>query len=160
MPNPLTHDVLLNLQTTLQAISVAGGYHFDVDDDAVSLDPDKHIELLTGSSLRAPFYIIEAPPGRRFDYHPANQLRQVLTVNVTGAHEATPLQPQTKLLRYEQLCADVERAVAVDHTRGGLATDTRVMDQQMGVIVGGQRVLAIIELEVRLYRTFGSPNNG
>ena len=158
MPEPIEYDVLLDLQTALRAISIAGGYHHDVESAAVSVDPHDEIEILTGQLAHNPYFTISVSPGRTLQYQPAMQVLEVIPVDITAAADATALVATSRLQTFQRLCADVEQALAVDITRGARAVDTRVLEKSMGMMVGGTRVIAAIQAEVRLYRTYGEPN--
>ena len=158
MADPIEYDIVLDIQRALQAISVAGGYHHDVEKTAVSIDPQDHIEVLTGSRARTPFMIVEVSPGRSIRYFPGTQMLELIPVDITAAGNAQPLVATSRVQTFERLCADIEQALTVDVTRNGKATDTRVLEKQMGMMVGGQRVIAVVQIEVRLYRTYGKPN--
>ena len=105
-----------------------------------------------------PFFIVEVSPNRGIEYFPASQLLELIPIDITAAHDAEPLVATSRLSRFQQLCADIEKAVTVDVTRGGRVVDTLIRDKQMGMMVGGQRVIAVVQLELRLYRTYGAPN--
>lgn len=158
MPEPIEHDIILDMQTALRAISIAGGYFHDVDSQAVSIDPADHLEILTGTLARTPFFIIEVSPARRMQYFPAKQLLEVIPIDITAASDAQQLDPSSRVNTFERLAADVEQALVVDITRGNRVSDTRIVDKQMGMMVGAQRVIAVVQTEVRLHREFGKPN--
>ena len=158
MPEPIEYDIVLDYQSTLKTISVAGGYFHDVDPAAVSIDPADHIEILTGTLVLSPFFIIEISPARRQRYLPMKQLLEVVPIDITAAADAVQLVPTSRVQTFERLAADVEKALAVDIERGGRVSDTRIVDKQMGMMVGAQRVIAIIQTEVRLHREYGKPN--
>jgi len=155
MAEPIEYDILLNLKTALEAISIAGGYHHDVG--AVSVDPADHTEALLGTSAQVPFFIVEIATARGLQYFPASQLLERIPVDITAAHNAEQLVQTARLQTFQRLAADIEKALTVDVTRGGRATDTRIVDKQMFMSVGGQRVLAVVQCEVRLYREYGKP---
>ena len=158
MPDPIEYDIVLNVQTALRAISVAGGYFHDVATEAVSIDPADHIEVLTGALLHSPFLIVEIPPARRMRYMPASQLLEIVSIDITAAADAAQIDGTSRVLTFQKLAADVEKALTVDITRGQRVSDTRIVDKQMGMMVGAQRVIAIVQTEVRLHRQYGKPN--
>ena len=158
MADSLEYLSVIDIQTALKNISIGGGYNHNVDAGAVSVDPADHIEVLTGALSHAPFFIVEVSPGREIGYSGGNQTREFIPLDVTAAHDAEQLDPTSRLSVFQQLCADIEKAITVDITRGGRVTDTRIVEKQMGMMVGGQRVIAVVQLELRLHRTYGSPN--
>ena len=158
MPEPIEHDIILDYQSTLQTISVAGGYFHDVEAEAVSIDPADHVEVLTGALVHAPFFIIEISPARRLRYLPSMQLLETIPIDITAAMDAVQLVPTSRVQTFERLVADIEKALVVDINRGNRVADTRIVDKQMGMMVGAQRVIAIVQTEVRLHREYGKPN--
>ena len=158
MAEPLEYDIVLNMQRALQAISVAGGYHYDVAAAAVSIDPHDHLEVLTGSLARKPFLIVEVSPGRHIQYFPGTQMRELIPIEITAATDAQALVATSRAQTFQRLCADIEKALTVDVTRNGKATDTRILDKRMGIMVSALRVMAVVQTEVRLHRTYGAPN--
>lgn len=161
MPEPIEYDIVLDYQTALRTISVAGGYFNDVDSASVSIDPADHLEVLTGTLARFPFFIIEISPARRLRYLPAKQMIEVIPIDITAAAEATQLVATSRVQTFERLAADIEKALTVDITRGDRVSETKIVDKQMGMMVGGgsgQRIIAVIQTEVRLHREYGKPN--
>jgi hypothetical protein len=157
MAEPLGYQILLNLQSALRAISGAG-YFFSVGSAAVSIDPVDVIEIVLGRAASSPFVVIELGVSGRPTYQPASQMLEFLPFNIIAFANATHLDPVSRVNVYEQLCADIEKAVTVDISRGTLATDTRITGRQMQVTTGSLRVVAVVQLEVRTYRTYGAPN--
>lgn len=158
MPEPIAYQIVLTLQQALQAIAVASGYHFDVAATAVKLDPNQDIESLIAPDGPRPFILLELPPQPPPEYHPAGQIRQVLPVTVHWVSDAIPTDDTSRMLTFFRGLADVERAVAVDPTRGGLAVDTRIGQQSFDTAVDGAQVWAQIEIEISLHRTYGAPD--
>jgi hypothetical protein len=157
MPEPLEHQIVLDVQTALQGIAIASGYFYDVAAAAVSVDPADHIEALTGVLDLQPFLIVEVSPGRQIEYLPASRMRETIPIDITAAADAAPLVATSRLNVFQRLKADVEKAIVADVTRSGLAVDTRITDVQMGMMVGGARVLAVVSADVRVYREYGAP---
>lgn len=157
MAEAIEYQILLDVQATLQGISVAGGYHHDVAEDAVSMDPQDHMEILRPTLGLSPFFVIEVSPNRTIDYFQADQIREIIPIDITCATETEQTNKLDKLRAFERLCMDVEKALAVDVTRGGLVGHHQIENKQMGIMVGSERVIAIIETTVRLHRTYGEP---
>ena len=159
MTEPVGYRILLNLQETLEGISKSAGYHFTVAAGAVSVDPLDAVEIIVGRATESPFFVIEAGVGGRPTYQPSNQLIEVLPANINAFANAEAQRDMVARVKtYERLCADIEKAVVVDITRGGLAGDTRIVSKQMNVTSGSLRVVAVVQLEMRLRRFYGSPN--
>lgn len=144
------------MQTALRAIATPT-YHYDVEANAVSIDPNDHIEVLTGQKAWDPFFVIEVPPDREIEYFPAEQLLELVPIDITAAADADVLDPVSRLRTFQRLCQDVETALTVDVTRGGLVSDQRIVNKRMGMMVGEARVIAVIETVARLHRTYGAP---
>jgi hypothetical protein len=165
MTEPLGYQILLNLQSALRSISTGAGYFFTADSGAVSIDPVDVIEIVLGRAASSPFIVIELGVEGRPTYQPASQMLEFLPFNVIAFANATHNDPVSRAKIYEQLCADVEKALLADlagpgsgMSRGGLATDTRVTGKQMQVTTGSLRVVAIVQVEVKTYREYGKPN--
>lgn len=156
MPEPIEYRIIQDLQAALQSISVAGGYHYDVAAFAVKLDADHSVEELIGDAARRPFYILEVTADA-FSYQPSERVRVVMPVTVHAVHEADPTVDEDWVRTYYRLCADIEQAIAVDHRRGGLATDTRILSRTFHSFNGAQ-VWAMVQGEIRVPRTYGAPN--
>jgi hypothetical protein len=157
MPEPNEYQIVLNLQTALLAITVVGGYHYDVAALAVKLDPNQDVEALLAPAGPRPFVVLEVKP-ERWEYFPASQLRLVLPVTIYWVHDSDPTVDLSRLRTYLRGCADVERAIAVDITRGGRAVDTRIVKRTHDAIGDGAQVWAVVDTEIITHRTFGAPD--
>ena len=157
MPEPIEYRAILNLQAALQAIAIAGGYHYDVVDAAVKLDPNVAVEALLHPAGARPIVLIEVNP-EKWQYAPAAQLKLAMPVTVHWVSDATPTDDASRMKTFFRGCADVEQAVAVEIGRGGLASDTRIVKRTFDTAVEGSQVSARIDLEIWLHRTYGAPN--
>lgn len=157
MPEPVEYQAIVNLQQALQGIAVASGYHFTVAGSAVKLDPNENIEALVAPNGPRPFILLEIEP-EAWQYLPALELRLTQAVRVHWISDSTPTDDTSRLKTYLRGCADVERAIAVDVTRGGLAVDTRIVRRVPERAVDGAQVWAMVELEILLHRTYGAPD--
>ena len=157
MPDPIELRVIQSLQTALRSISVAGGYFHDVTSLAVKLDIDAAVEDIIGGSGARPFIVLEVTP-EAFTYFPAEQVRVNAPFIVHFVDDTDPLDDDAMLEKYYRLCADVEQAIAVDGTRGALATDTVITNREKRKTAEGQLVWAQVTAEVKLNRTYGAPN--
>lgn len=156
MPEPIDHRVVLHIQAAIQAISVASGYYYDVVDANVKLDPDHGVETLDRPDVVPPIVLIEPRPDD-FVYTPANQLRVVYGWRIHWFADADVTSDPSRVLTYARGCADVEKAIAVDVTRGGLAVDTRIVRREPDFGMAGSRVWAALDVDVIVHREFGSP---
>lgn len=157
MPEPIDYQIVLNLQTALRAIAVADGYHYTVAAAAVKLDPNQSVETLVAPDGLRPFLVLEPLP-ERWEYQPANQLQMTLPVLIHWLQDSDPTADTSRLQTYLRGCADVERAIAQDITRGGLAVDTRIIKRTPETGVDGALVWAQIETEITICRTYGAPD--
>lgn len=155
--DPIEYRVLRDLQSALKLISLAGGYHYDVRSVAVKLDPNHNVESLIAPDGPRPFVILEVTP-ERWQYFPASQVRMVVPVTIHWVSEGVPTEDESRMRTYFKGCADVEKAIAVDITRGGLVVDTRISKRTFDTAVDGAQVWAMIQTEMIVHRTFGSPN--
>lgn len=153
----IDYQVVRNLQSALQAITVAGGYHFTVAATAVKLDPNHAVESLVAPDGPRPFVLLEIMADR-WEYAPARQLELTLPVTIHWVSDSVPTTDESRLQTYLRGCADVERAIAVDITRGGLAMDTRVVKRTFDTMVDGAQVWGLIEVLMEIHRTYGQPD--
>lgn len=162
MPEPIEFLIIQNLQAALQGITVAGGYHYDVQATLVKLDPNQNVEALVADKPR-PFVVIDVVP-ERWQYLASGQVRVVMPLVVYWVGDShpdadeMPDQDESRLRTYLRGCADVEKAIAPDYRRGGYATDTKIVKQTFNGELDGRDVWAAIELEVLVHRVYGSPN--
>jgi hypothetical protein len=157
MPESIRYRILLNLQAALQAISIAGGYFYDVADEGVSIDPT--VNLLTAAPLEAdPFFVVMPELGATRRYQPAFQIRDELVFSINARKDMTDQYSRVERpLIWERLAADVEKAVRVDPSRGGLVMDTLLGEPQPFVGVGSPAVLLVNTVRMPIHRTFGDP---
>jgi len=156
MPEPIDYQIVLNLQAALQAISVASGYYYNVAGAAVKLDPNQGVDALIAPDGPRPFVVLELLP-ERWEYFPANEVRIVHPVTIHWVSTSSPTTDESRLQTFLRGCADVEQAIAVDTTRGGLATDTRIARRTFDTALDGAQVWAMVETEILVHRTFGAP---
>lgn len=162
LAEPIEFRILQSLQTALKGISVSAGYHHTVAGMAVKLDPDHQVEdLIPGANEPIgpprPWMVLEFTEAEPPEYSPANQMLIKTPFIVHAIHDTDPSDDGAKLRTFHRLCADVEQAIAVDITRGGLVTDTRVLGRRLRDREG-QEVWAEVSGEVRYRRTYGAPN--
>jgi hypothetical protein len=156
MSEPREYQIVQSLQAALQAISVAGGYYFDVVATAVKLDPNQDVEDLIAPGGPRPFVVLELKPDT-WEYTPAGQLRLAVKLAVHWVSDSTPTDDASRLQTFFRGCADVERAIALDISRGGLAVDTRITGRTLDLAVDGAQVWAVLDVEILTRRTYGSP---
>lgn len=148
--------VLAALIARFQAMTVAGGYHYDVQADSVVSDP---VNILTVPEPLLPFFLVEPSPSSR-TYWPAMRLKIEAHFLVTArvmANDGTS--PTRKVEAGENLIADVERAIGQDITLGGLVIDARLQEPD-GPMVGlgtNNNVFVLVDIATMYTRTYGAP---
>lgn len=156
-PEPIELQVIQHLQAALQAITIAGGYHYDVAAAAVKLDPNQDVEALLAPGGARPFIVIDVAP-ETWQYEPASQVLLALPLTIHWVQDSDPTVDLSRLQTYLRGCADVERAIAVDVTRGGLAADTRIVKRVQNTEADGALVWAALDVEITVHRTYGAPD--
>jgi hypothetical protein len=144
--------VLKDIQTALRAIGA--GYNYPVASASqVTLDPT--VNLITGAGLPdLPAYVVEPTPNGSKEYYPAEQLKEEFVVNVLGRMDADPADPTSKATTWENMAADIEKALELDTTRSGHACDTRLLVPQPFTGVGSNIVIIVQPVRVTMYRKY------
>lgn len=167
MPEPHDYRLLLNLKAALQAISVAAGFFYTVDDAAVKLDAEHGVEELIAPNGPRPFVLIELR-AESWEYHPSGEVLYTLPLTVHWVHTPAPMddvvlnaptapEDEDRLRFYCRGVADIEQALASDAGRAGLSVDTRITGRRWNPTTGGQDVWAEIDVELSVYRRYGVP---
>lgn len=131
-------------------------YHYPVTTpEAVTADPA--VNPLTEDNVDLPFYKVEPTPEGRREFFPAMQLVENFRLNIMARYDADTSDPLSRMVVWENLAADLEVALAVDITLGGLAYDVRVLEPQPVIVVGSATVVLMQPIEVRYHRTYGVP---
>ena len=155
MANSRRLSILLALQTALRAI-LGASYHYPVTDpDNVSLDVT--MNLMTVSGADVPLYMIEPTPEGDKDFHPGMHMVERFRINIFARYDAAHADAGARAQVWEDLAADIERALTVDVTLGGLVYDTRVLVPQPFVGTGSPIVILVQPIEVRVHREYGVP---
>lgn len=155
MSEPIEFQILSSIKTALLACTVAGGYYYDVAAGAVKIDPATDIEALLAPDGPRPFIGIEFDSAAK-EYHPSNQLDIARKFKVFVVHDSDPADDDDFMRVYLRCCADVERAIRQDPSRGGLAIDTLVDDTNFNTQFA-PKVWTEVDLTVTLERTNGAP---
>lgn len=160
MQEPIDYLAIVNLQQALQEISQANGYYYDVRGTAVKLDPNHDTESLMALDGPRPFIVLEVKPERR--EYGGGGVRGVVTifrpVTVHWVSDSDSQRDRDILQTFFRGCADVEKAVAADPTRGGYASDTRIVTCTNDRGEDGSQVWAMVDLEIWTYRHYGEPS--
>lgn len=155
---PTEYQILAHLKAALQQMSIAGGYHYNIVADAVKLDPNCDVESLIAPDGLRPFVIIEVKPDA-WSFSPANRANIVLPVTIHWVSESVPTDDVSRMLTFFQGCADVERAIAVDVSRGVKAQDTRITKRSYATALDGAQVWAMVEVDIPTRRVYGQPDS-
>lgn len=159
MPEPNEYLLLANLQTTLRTIAVASGYHYTLTSAAVKFDIDHDVESLIEPDGPRPFAVIDTSQPERWEFvEMPNGIKLIKPIQVHWVHRFSPTSDEAKLQMFLRGCADIEKAIAVDPSRGGYAVRTQIVNRSWNTEADGTVVWALIDLSVSVRRTFGEPN--
>ncbi|MDP1570342.1 MAG: hypothetical protein Q8L86_10085 [Vicinamibacterales bacterium] len=154
---PVEYRVVRSLQSAIAAIAAGSTYWHTVASTAVKLDPNHKVEELIAPDGPRPFVLIDVQP-ERWSYPQSGQARLVMPITLHWIGESDRTVDESRDEVFFKACADLEAAIAVDVTRGGLAVDTRIVRRTLDDGMDGGQVWAIVETEVALHRTYGRPN--
>ena len=157
MAEPLELQIIENLKTAVEGISVAAGFFHDVAALAVKLDPDHDVALLIRDTPLRPFFFMTVSISPFKYVEKPNGILLLMNFAIHAVHDTDPTVDDSMLKTYFRLCADIEKAISVDISRGGLATDTKILNGKMHELEG-QQVWAEVTGEIREHRTYGKPN--
>jgi len=151
---PILLRAILALQSALQGISKAGGYHYDVKATSVALEP---VALQTIPTSELPYFIVglveEGLSLTARSYQGARYVKDVWSFPLVARVDADGADPLRKIRAGINLIADVEKAVHVDLSLGNLVIDTRLepLANETTVTFGNQNQVYVKQLvSVRL----------
>ena len=156
--DPIEYRILTHLRDTLAAITIGAGYHYDVLGTAVKLDPNQDVEMLIAPDGPRPFIVLEVKPEAWAYPESFGGLRLVVPVTVHHVNASRPEKDESRLQTYLRGCADVEQAIAVDPSRGGLAVDTTITRRTFEGATDGSQVWALVDVTIVVRRQYGQPN--
>lgn len=160
---PLEFRIVQHLHTALKAMSTSAGYHYTVQGSAVKLDPNhKSEELIPGTDQPIgpprPFVLLDLSRPDVFEFpERSGRVRVRRTFDVAWVNDSDPSEDASLLKTFFRGLADVEKAIVADVSRGGLATETRILSRQMRE-PSGREVWAIVTGEIVAHRVYGAPN--
>ncbi len=158
MATPIELRVVQAMQTAFRSISIAGGYWHDVASAAVKLDIDANVADLIGANPARPFIVIEATP-EDITYPEKYRRTRIATPFIIHFIDDTDPTDDTAMLeKYYKAIADIEKAIIVDDTWGGLANHTTIVNREKHKTAEGQQVWAQVTAEVVVTREYGAPN--
>lgn len=153
---PFRERIIQNVATTLRTINGGTTYFNTVKTGSVVADPNVNIMNVPITEL--PYIIVEpTASGTRF-YQPASLIKNLFQVLITARQDATGIDLDRKMKTWERMYHDIETALLVDRTRGGIAYDTRIDEPAPAADVGpGQMTLLVVPVTIHYIRTFGRP---
>lgn len=160
---PNEFRIVEDLHAALKGIKKADGYHYDVAGAAVKLDPNHESEkLIPGADPPfgppRPFILLDISQPDVFEFlERAGRARITRPFVIAWVNDSDPTDDASLLRTFFRGLADVEQAIAKDHTRGGLASETRVLSRQMREPNGGE-VWALVSGDIVTHREYGAPN--
>jgi hypothetical protein len=120
----------------------------------VKLDPDADITQFVTTPPTRPMVLLEvADELWEYTEMPA-RVRITTPVRIHFVRPTDGTDDADRMREFYRACADVERAIAADVTRGGFATMTKVVSRTMKNQLGTE-LWAVIGSELRVNRTFG-----
>ena len=155
-PNEFTAVTLL--RNALRAMSVSGGYHYDLNALSVKLDPNQSVDDLIAPDGPRPFIVLEVQPDEFMYAMARSGLVEIkLPVTIHWVSDSVPTDDESLLRTFYQGCADVEKAVAAAITLGGNvgAFDIRITQRRNSRAIDSALVWAIIETQIHLQRLYG-----
>lgn len=155
MHEPRDYLAMVALQAALQAISVGGGYYYDVRGTFVKLDPDHGVEELIEATAARPLIFLELQP-EQWEYTGAQSLKVRQPVLIHWISESRPDRDADPLQTFLRGCADVERAITRDLTLGGTVRDIKITGRLFNRDLGSE-VWAIVNTVMVIHRVFGEP---
>jgi hypothetical protein len=156
LPDPQELQMVLDLKAALLTIAILSGFYHDVAAEAVKLDANADIETLIGENQQRPFILVNVLPETR-SYSPAKRVDVTTPIDIHFVQEPTDPDDETRLRTYLCGCADIEKAIALDVSRGGHAIDTVVLSHELLPLSGSSLVWAVIHTQVRSRRVYGAP---
>ena len=149
--------LIQNVADSLRAINAASGYYLTVQPESVKTEP---ADLLTAPGPNLPMFLVAASQRAPRIFHPSKRVRETVAVDITAAADVgDTTDPTAKLTACEQLAADMEKALALDITRGQIAMVTRVLDPQFWMNMGNQaRVIVVQPVDIEVQRIYGQPD--
>jgi hypothetical protein len=147
--------VLAAIVAKLQAMTLVGGYHFDVKAGSVVTDLTN---IITVSETELPFFMAEFGKGSR-EFDSAREIQEWFPVLITARAIANGLDVHRKTQLSEYLVMDIEKALTTDITLGGKLFDLRIQapDAPMMGLGNNNNVIVLVDVQCHLFRTYGAP---
>lgn len=156
---PIAYAIVKDVQTALRAMSVAGGYYYGVASDAVKLDPETDVEDMTAPNGPRPCVLIETGAlDHNFTNSRSGEANVTLPLTIHWFHDADRTSDDALLQTFFRGCADVEKALTQDITRGGRAVDTRITSCDLVPVSNSGICWAAIKVDIHGWRAYGAPS--
>ena len=159
MADPQDYRAVLNLQAALLAISVAGGFNFNVAATAVKLDPDHAAEQNAAADGVRPLLLIVPPvdQAETWEFQPARRVRVTHSFEIHWVGDSVVTEDASRIHNFYLACQDIERAITQDISRGGVAADTRITGRRFDTSteVRADRVWAVVTVQIVIHRQYG-----
>lgn len=160
MSEPLIYQVILNIQTALRGISQSTGYNYTVRSSSVIVDP---ANVIVAPLTETPIFVIGhrvEPVGERsFTTSRPNAVKERwrVTMEIVVDVENDLEDGSKKAAARFRLVQDIERALTVDPTRGGIALYTYVMqDTAYPDIESQTRLYLEVPVDILMQRSYGT----
>lgn len=157
MSEPVDLLSIQDLQTALQGIRENDGYFYGVAASAVKLDPNQAVDELVVPGGARPFVLIEVRNDTMTFVEKPDGIKHLFELTIHWVSESEPTDDTDRMRVFFRGCADVEKAITVDRSRGGLAFDTLIRRRQLDTGVDGSQVWARVDVDLDIRRTYGVP---
>lgn len=157
MSEPVDFLAIQDLQTALQAIREHSGYFYGVASSAVKLDPNQAVEALVVPGGPRPFALIEVKEDAMTFVEKPDGIAHLFRLTIHWVSESEATDDADRMRVFFRGCADVETAITQDRSRGGLAFDTVIRRRRLDTGVDGSQVWALIDVDLEIRRTYGTP---
>jgi len=134
-------SILENLRTTLSGVTIANGYHNDIQSV-------QRWRQSGNSLLSVPCIVINAGPEEKNPApNPFMTCRLTVYLDIWTRQDAADMQATDTILN--SLLGDIEKAIMQDITRGGFAKDTNIKSNVLFETLEGQPQAGVVmELEI------------
>jgi hypothetical protein len=160
-PAPTVRDRILDaLANNLRSMTVAGGYTWDVKPSSVRRDEEN---ILIAPAADLPIFLVQSTERGAFSFEPANQLKETYYAAITARVDVMAGDggyPHAEKSRaQENLIGDIERALAIDNSLGGLPISDVRPEKAVPLQSPwpGLMVVVIVPVLIWVHRSFGQP---
>lgn len=144
MSGSVVGSIISNIQTTLLTISTASSYNYTIRTNQVGTREQFDSGIPEDGF---PFFAIDFKSEIRLKE--PGRLKKILNIDII-CHFENPL-----MSTLESWFSDIERVLAVDHTRGGYAYETWIPSMNRNSDILDELQVYIINVEVRTLQNYG-----